>query len=227
MNVVSLGKTNFMSKFLTLFAGFGLFITAVKAQVAKGSMLIGGQISYYNSDADFSTTQRNQMNSNALFNVSVGKALKKNSVFGLNLSYSPTSVKNAYNGNSFENIKADYYSLGFFHRQYENLARDFYFFVETGISYNHSKQTNTDTLGASLFESTQSGTQLTLTPGISYRIYKKVHLEILIPYIVSVQYAVTKQKMPTENIKQRQFIVNTSLNSNPLGFFGVAFHFVF
>jgi hypothetical protein len=216
-----------MTKFTTLLISTLCIAFTANAQIIKGATLIGGQIFYYNSDVNYSTDQKNQKNQNATFNISAGRALKENKIFGIDISYSPVTIHNFYNGSTFVNTAFNLYSLGLFYRQYKKLAKDFYFFAETGGSYITSRQKNTDTLGVNLLIEKQSGGQLTLTPGISYKIYKKIHLEILIPNIATIQYAITKDDTPTENIRQKQFLFSTSLNSNPLNFLGVGFRCIF
>ena len=72
-----------------------------------------------------------------------------------------------------------------------------------------------------------SGPQLTLMPGISYKIFNKFHMEILIPNIVTIQYASKKDNTPTTNTKQKTFFFKSSLNSSSFDFLGVGFRFIF
>lgn len=197
-------------------------------QIKINSVLLGGQVSYYSSDIGYSGNQPNQKNKNASFNISIGKTLKENSVYGLNLTYSPAKVEAFYNGANYFSSKVNQYNFGIFYRKYNKLAKDFYFFTEFGASYINASQTNTDTLGIKLETIKQSGGQVFLTPGLSYRILNKLHLEIIIPNILTIQYAVTKDKTPTQEANQKQFSFNSSLNSTGGGltFVGVGFHFI-
>jgi hypothetical protein len=95
------------------------------------------------------------------------------------------------------------------------------------VAFITSKQTNTpDTQGAAVETIRQSGGQLTLTPGLSYRILNKLHLEIVIPNIINIQYSVQKDDKQTGNQKQTQFSFNSSLNSMGLDNLSVGFHFI-
>ena len=209
---------------LTLLCSFYL----AKAQIKVNSVLLGGQAFYYNSNIDYSGNQPNQKNKSSSFNISIGKALKENSVYGLNLTYSPGKTDDIYNGANYVSSKINQYNFGIFYRKYKKLATDFYFFTEFGASYINAKQTDTDTSGINLETFKQSGGQLFLTPGLSYKILKKLHLEIIIPNIVTIQYAVTTDKTPTNQAKQKQFLFISSLNSTGggLSFVGVGFHFI-
>ena len=202
--------------------------TVSYGQIKKGSILLGGQVFYYDSKIVHATNQRDQKNSNAAFNISVGKAFKENSLYGLNLSYSPSAYDFAYNGSTYMNSKLKFYSIGGYYRLYKNLAKNFYFFSELGAAYIFSHQIDTDTLGIKQGTVNQTGGQLNLTPGISYKIFKRVNLEITIPNIVYVQYSVSKTETttPSQNSKENRFSVNTNLNSSPLNYLGIGFRII-
>jgi hypothetical protein len=215
-------------KILATVVTFACFSNFSFGQIKKESILLGGQIGYSNTDIDYSGNQPNQKNESAAFNISIGKAVKENSIFGLNLTYLPAKIKNYFNGANFVSTNTNQYNFGIFDRKYKKLAKDFYFFTELGASYIKAKQTSTDTSGINLETIKQSGAQVYLTPGLSYKILNKLHLEIIIPNIVTIQYAVTKDKTPTLQAKQKQLFFNSSLNSTGGGltFVGVGFHFI-
>ena len=195
----------------------------VSAQIKKGSVLLGGQIYYSNSSNEYSPNQSEQANHNTTFSVSVGKAFKENSVYGINLSYGNAAYNNNYSNNTYYNTKINSYSAGIFYRKYKTLAKDFYLFGEAGASYFDSKNTLTDLSGNKLSTTRSTGGQITLTPGISYQLLKKLQVEITIPNIAGVSYSVNDQS----TVKQTNFAFNTSLNSFALGNLGVGFRFVF
>ena len=197
-------------------------------QIKKGSILLGGGVFYFDSKIANSTNQRDQKNSSATFNISVGKAFKGNSLYGLNLSYSPSTYDYAYNGSTYVNRKLKFYSIGGYYRLYKSLAKDFYFFSELGAAYNFSHQIDTDTLGIKQGTENQTGGQLNFTPGISYKIFKRINLEITIPNIVYVQYSVSKTETttPSQHSKENRFSVNSNLNSTPLNYLGIGFRII-
>ena len=148
-------------------------------------------------------------------------------MYGLNLSYGTSVAKNIYNGLDYVNSDVKQYNIGVFNRRYKKLGRDFYFFAEFGGAFIKWKQVDTDTLGKTLRTYKQTGGELSLAPGISYQILRKVQLEIMIPRIVSIQYAVTNGDDPTMGTtRQKQFVVSTSLKSSNLGYLGVGFTIV-
>lgn len=215
-----------MKKLFLLLTVAVIFSLATSAQIKKGATFLGGQISFYNSNTDFNTAQSNQKNKYAYFNVSVGKALKENSVLGLYVSYGHNKVDNFYNGNTFGNSKLDRYNVGVFYRQYKRLAKDFYIFGELGGGYLGSNQTDADLNGNNKVKYTQSGGELYLTPGVSYRVYKKLQLELLIPQIAGIQYSVNKTTSLANNSKQDKFQFNTNLNASLLSSLGLGFRFI-
>ena len=197
----------------------------VNAQIKEGSILLGGQINYSNSNNEYSPNQPEQKNHNATFTVSVGKAFKQNSVYGVSLSYGNATYDTYSSNNNYYNTKIDSYSAGIFYRKYKMLAKDFYLFGEAGAFYSGSKKTETDPTGNKLSTLRTKAGLITFTPGISYQLLKKLQVEITIPNIAGVSYSVNKYDQMAG--KQTNFSFNTSLNSFALANLGVGFRFVF
>lgn len=215
-----------MRKLSVLTLLFIISVLTARAQIKKGSTLLGGELFYFNSNINYHTSQPNQLNRTASFNIAGGKAIRENNFVGLNLSYSANKSRyNAYN-NNFDS-KINQYSVGAFYRKYKKLAKDLYFFGEMGAGYNSNDQKDTDSTGADYAKYTRTGGELYLTPGISYQVFKKFYVEILIPRIVSAQYEVSKTKSQTQNSKEDQFSFITNLNANSLDFLGVGFRIIF
>jgi hypothetical protein len=194
------------------------------AQIKKGSLLLGGQIHYSNSSNEYSPNQSEQTNHNTTFSVSVGKAFKENSVYGINLSYGNASSNNNDGNNNYYKAKTNLYNAGIFYRKYKTLAKDFYLFGEAGASYSGSKNTQTDLSGNKVHITNTTGGQISLAPGISYQLLKKFQVEITFPNIAGVSYTVSKSD---QSSKQNNFTFNTSLNSFALDNLEVGFRFVF
>jgi len=201
--------------------GFSLF---ADAQINNGSVLLGGQISN-NTSISKTGGQKDQQYNAAVYNISVGKAIKENSVVGINLSYSP-STTHYYDANGSGSIgksKIRGYSAGVYYRLYKNLGKDFYFFGEFGATYMGTKFTTFDSQGNELNSSSAAGGRLSLSPGLSYKLMNKFYLEVTIPSLVNIQYTVTKSKPSPPVSKQEQFTFNTALTSNALNLLGVGF----
>ena len=199
---------------------------AANGQIARHSTLAGGQVFYSNSKIQYSSVFPAQKDSRTAITLSVGKALKENSVYGFNLTYQPVADKNFFNGSTFINFKSNEYDIGIFNRQYKKLITDLYAFVETGIAYVTIRNSSKDTLGNALETVKVSGGQLNITPGLSYRLIKKLHVEITIPNLVLMQYAISKDITPQLSAKQHQFLLTSSLSSTNITSLAVGFHFI-
>ena len=201
---------------------------SARAQFNKGSILLGGQLSYtYNSYSDVNPTNpfnNDQKTNTANFYISIGKAITENTVFGINLNYSPYSVSNysygiysplKYSNNSF--------GIGIYYRKYKNLGKDFFLFGEANALYIGSSQSGKDSTGKEVLSGTGSGGSINLFPGISYKISKKFFVEITIPDLFNVRYNSTKITSQPEVDKSDQFNITTSLSSNPLTDMAIGF----
>ena len=71
-----------------------------------------------------------------------------------------------------------------------------------------------------------SGVELFLMPGLSYRILKKVHMELTIPDIISIQNLTQKTTRNNQTTKQSSTHFLSSLNSNGLNALGIGFRII-
>lgn len=209
--------------FSTIIAIFNLTLSA---QIKKGTILLGGQIYYGDTKVNYYASQPEQKNKSAYFNISAGTALKENKVLGFSVTYGHSEFSYNYNSNAYINGKYDRYNFDVFYRQYKILAKDFYFFGELGAGYLGSNQTDTEVPSNNKTKYTLAGGELYLTPGIAYRIYKKLQVELLIPQIAGINYSVLKRTAQTNISKEDQFRFNTNLNSSLLSNLGLGFRFV-
>ncbi|MCF3108859.1 porin family protein [Niabella sp. CC-SYL272] len=192
------------------------------AQVEKGSTLLGGQLGF-TTQGD--TSSKN--NTNGQINIRAGKAYKDNMVFGISLGYA--GAKNEMNPD-VNDQKNTSYTAGIFNRCYKELGHDFYFFGEAGLGYSYGKTTWTDNLPSSQKKRslTSSSVGLGVTPGIAYRVLDHLHMELLIPSLLAVNYSSNKLKSEgTESYKNHTFSFNTAFNRNPLESLGVGFSLIF
>lgn len=206
-----------------------IFSFISSAQIKKGAILLGGQVGYHDGVFKSSNTQLDQKRKSAVFNIAAGKAVKENKVVGISISYNHFGANNNYNGNNYTKVRVHGYNFEVFYRQYKKLAKDFYLFGEMGGGYFGSNQTDTEIPANTRFRYTESGGRLYLTPGIAYRLYKKLQVELLIPQIAQANYSVIKRRLAPNNAgytTQNQFSFNTSLNSSLLSNLGLGFRFV-
>ena len=195
--------------------------TTVNAQINEGRYLLGGSVSYNNAKNQQSTgTKAETFYSNIQF----GKVIKDNTVAGILVSYG--------NSNNNSLFKSNQFSAGAFYRKYKPLAKNLYFFGEVDALYTYSKYTQ------GIFQPGSNGTKVTsdggtisIIPGISYSVCKRMHIELSMPSLASISYASTKYEShdPSTNListaKGNNFSVNANLNSNLFYNFGIGFKF--
>lgn len=199
---------------------------AAHAQIEKGTVLIGGEISGSSSTTDFSNNFLPQKATSLFIDPSIGVAVKQNGVLGIALGLSYSNLKGYSSGPQYGDLKSNGYSPSIFYRRYINLAKNFYFFTEADAGFVYSKLKNVDTLGKIISIYTTTGGQLSLAPGIAYKICKNLHIEILIPSFVNVQYEVIKTTaLNSVNSKEKSFGVSTSLSGSNISFLGVGFKY--
>ena len=117
-----------------------------------------------------------------------------------------------------------------FYREYKKLAKDFYFFSQVDGAFITANQKEHYKIASGDVKASQRGGFISLTPGISYQVFKKIHLELSIPNILGMQYLVTKfdSNVPqVKNSKQVQTIIYSNLTNNTsLSWLGVGFRFI-
>lgn len=218
-----------MSKHICLFIAIMVSVS-LDAQIKKGTFLVGGQIGYYNSNVKV-PTYPDQKTRNSWFDLSAGRAFKENKVAGILFAFYPADVQHFFTGNDTVNSRFRRYDAGLFYRQYKRLAKDLYFLVELSTRFTSAKRTDKYAVTGNKIDITQKAGLASLTPGISYEIFKNLQLEVLLPNILTTQYITTKvtsQNQPANNFEEKQFIVYSNLSSStPLGYLGVGLRFLF
>jgi hypothetical protein len=219
-----------MTRILLSLCAILSFSILANAQFNKGSILLGGTLSYSSSK---STTNNPTNNpelkiSSGVFNISLGKAIRENAVFGITLSYSPYSQNNYYTYNTGTlDYSHNFYTIGVFYRLYKNLGKDFYLFGEGSVSYQGSVETGKDDAGVKQLTGSSNGGLINLIPGISYKVSKKLLLEISIPALFVAGYSSAKTNTGLiVYSKTNQFSISSSLDSNPLESLGIGFRLI-
>lgn len=216
------------SKILLSFAI--LFFTAIttNAQITEGKYLLGGSFGFSNSNSKNSQTAGGE--SNSLYtNIQLGKVIKDNTVAGVILSY-------GYSNNGLTNIasaKVNRYGGGVFYRKYKPIVKDFYFFGEADALYSYSKnKQGILQIGNNSTISTNNAGSLSFTPGLSYSIFKRIQMELLMQNVISISYAAVKNETTypgSSSIatdKTNGFSANVNVNSSLLNNFAIGFKFL-
>src|SRR5215213_1376453 len=121
-----------MKKSILLLSLSFYFFSSVNAQITKGSIFLGGDIG--------ASTQKSEsmsvLNKQSGFSISpvVGKAIRENLVFGIELSYAFS--KTQYTD---QEQKINSYGSGIFLRKYKPIGKSgFYIFLHGRAAYRHT-----------------------------------------------------------------------------------------
>ena len=217
-------------KLICCILSFIVLTLSLSAQIVKNSLLIGGQVSSSNSE------QNNSVNSNlvgkaATYGISFGKAVHDNRVVGIDLVYIPSTINQQGANSDTLSIKSNTYSIDVFYRQYKKLAKDLYFFSQLSLGVRFDNQFDSHPTYPYTTKSNQIAIPFSFTPGISYQVYKKMHLEITIPDLAMLQYSTTRQ-VNTQNMvqsvsKYNSFSITTTLTGRSFFLFGAGIRFIF
>lgn len=219
-----------MNKVLLLSAIITIFSLTTSAQIKKGAVLLGGQIGYLDYDSKFTNTQNKQKNGAALFNISAGMAFKENRTIGITATYYHTNDDNVNGGAVFNNTKYNSLNIDVFYRIYKKLAKDFYFFGEIGAGYTGNDEASTNLPNNTLVTKyVTSGVELHITPGVAYRVYKKLQVELAMLRIGQTSYShQTRTSQPSDpnDYSQNGFYFNSNLSNNFLNNLALGFKLV-
>lgn len=166
-------KISAMKKVLPLIFIAFAFAGAASAQITKGSIFLGGDV----SGATQKTKSENEtISKQSGINISpvFGKAIRNNLVLGVNVGFNILNNDVPPSNGEYESKG---YNAGLFLRKYKNVGTGgFYIFIQggLGVNYYHEKRENYYAI-FDTFKRTTVG--LNAYPGISYAISKKLHLE--------------------------------------------------
>jgi hypothetical protein len=194
------------------------------AQITKGKYLLGGSLSYSNSqDVPYNGSPAQKSFSS---NIQIGKVVKENTVAGLILSYS-------FANNGVATYKSNLYSAGIFYRKYKPLTKGLYFFGEVDAVYDYSKNTQGKfQIGSDASRYTTNGARISFVPGLSYAVCKKLQMELSMPNLLNLSYGRVKNETTSTNTqeivtsKANNFYANANLNANLLNNFAIGFKFL-
>jgi hypothetical protein len=176
-----------MERFTLLTIAILLFASITKAQITKGSVYLGGSINVASTKQEVNGSSNEGKLKAISINPSVGLAIKRNLVAGINLTYLNGRSKNYQN---YQDFDRDGYGGGFFVRKYFPIVNRLYFFGESGLSYDHQKQ-------ESFYQSqtqnkvTQDNIFASLYTGLSFQVFKSFYIETSFPDIIQLGYQKT------------------------------------
>ena len=214
-----------MRKLLLLTIGLTTIAITTQAQINKGTVLLGGNISAGSSKQTYSVNTDEYKQQTLNIAPAIGFATANNKVWGFQLNYSRNS---AASNNTPEEFNFNRYGGGVFHRRYLPLGKGFYLFGEANAGYGYSKHhqdfitTNSDrTIRTDLV-------YLAAYPGITYAVRKNFHLEIGLNNLARLEYMNQKATNISGGVGSSSSLKSFSFNSNAssAGELTVGFRFV-
>ncbi|RYZ27561.1 MAG: hypothetical protein EOO10_12355 [Chitinophagaceae bacterium] len=150
------------------------------------------------SETENSSTYKNESSSFGI-RPQFGKAISPNKVLGLFLNYGNSKYKQTSGtGTSNTDEKNKFYGGGVFLRNYYPLSSRFYLFGDGSLGVNFSDRERKNNLILSSEEKT-TAVGLGITPGISFAAGRKLHLEISLNNLLSLDYSYSKSKIYNNN----------------------------
>ena len=200
-----------MERFTLLTIAILLFASITKAQISKGSIFIGGQVSGYTSKTDGGTY--NQEYNGVSFSPAIGVAVKQNLIAGIELNYAHSKTENGFSPTQ----KANNYGGGFFLRKYVPIFSRFYFFTQGTAGYNHNEtKSNSGTYSSS---SKSNGGSLSFYPGVSLALTKALYVETGFNNLVVIGYSHgTAKQTGFQDQSTNNFNFSTSVSGTNLSF---------
>ena len=209
------------------------------AQIKKGTVLLGGQIasgsfkrenSNSNSFPQPIPTNRKEVSRSFTIGISAGKTIKENTVIGFIFNTGNDKQTVNYSPTEFFTQKSSYNETGLFLRKYKKLAKEFYIYGQGNALVNFGKSSSSFTNPTNNSSSTQTGGTISFAPGIAYAFSKKLHLELSMQSLLTVQYFNSKINYTNPLIsssKTSGYNFNTSLSSGALSNISIGFRFLF
>lgn len=187
--------------------------TASQAQIAKGTSLVGGSISFSSEKQENSNGTDVTKNQGFGLSPSYGMAIRQNLVVGGDLYFSNTTNKITHTLYGGSNMQNNAYGLGVFARQYRNLGKSgFYLFLQSrlGADLTSGKYTYTHPNNTQPRKSSGYNIGVSVYPGISYAVTQRFHIETGLNDLVYARYSGIK----TTNTGTNAQVTNKSSNFN-------------
>lgn len=198
-----------------------IFIASTaSAQVSKGSVLLGGNLSFSTVKSEEGGGVRTP-NLNLNLFPSIGKAIRENLIAGFGLHYN--RYRNGYKDNAME--KANRYGADVFLRKYYPLGKNFYLFGQGGLRYSYYKRTSYSYVSINPLTKQKDTNEdynvgINAYPGISYAVSKKIQLEFGLNELIYINYTKYKHKTEQDNGQitnydpSNEFSIGTNLSNS-------------
>jgi hypothetical protein len=200
-----------------------------KSQISKGSVLLGGGVNISNSRYENANTplQNKTHENHTTINPVVGIAVKENLILGVSLGYgrSENTTNSDPTNPSIDRYTS--YSGGIFLRKYLLLGKNFYLFGQGDLGYTDYNQKSSSLSNS--FNQNGWRTALGFSPGISYALNKRFHLETSFSNLLNLSYEKYRSDVYSGSNQsgriRRSFGFNS--NSSPFSNLNIGFRFLF
>jgi hypothetical protein len=214
-------------KTLVLLLPAMLSFTLISAQLKKGSLWLGGHISYGSQLNRVKGESEPQIDDKDIsFEPFFGKSITENSIAGIALYY-----KNRHDRNTTplgRRIDEFGYAAGIFFRKYKPLGKGFYIYLNGELNFGYTRVNNARAQDVSDFSlSRLNAFHIFGYPGISYQLTRSIHLEMRTEDILRVSYTDEKKhtEFPVNNIRDEHTTrvgVSTGIN-RVFNYLGIGF----
>lgn len=204
-----------MRKILPVIITVFVLVCSANAQIKKGSVFLGGDISGSSQKTKSINTASSYKHSRINISPVFGKAIKDNLILGANAGLGLFKNDN-WSGSSSIKAKSTAYNAGIFLRKYKNIGTGgFYLFVQGGLNGSFYKQKQ-DVTVSSWTETKGFSVGINAYPGISYAVTNKLHLETGFNNLLSLSYfnekIESRDPVPTAS-KTNGFSIASSLSN--------------
>lgn len=201
-------------KIFTLFLAATTFVFSSRAQINKGSILLGGAIAFAASTEEIATKKQTNFYVSPLIGIAIGG----NTITGVSLQYGHEERDGSYDLSA--------YAAGIFLRKYKPLGKGFYLFGEGNLKFHYSRHTDSyiNTQPIQEYESNNYAIGIALNPGVSYEISRRLQLELIFPDFLVSRYSWGKREArnpPFAYVKTTSFTVSSNLSINGINSIGI------
>ena len=199
-------------------------VSAHAQQISKGSVWLGGNIGYSQSKTDYNDANPTPDSKSHAFGFSpaIGIAVKDNLVVGANIFYQKNKTNNI--GGSLEETNEKYLGAGVFIRRYIPIINRVYVFGDLNAWGRHYNFDGPAYTGSGIKIKTKGWDGgVSLTPGVSVGINKKLQLETGFNSLFSTYYSKRKTTSATTGYNYTISSFNAGFNLENKSMFYIGF----
>lgn len=196
---------------MLFFIASAMFHSGIFSQVSKGSLLLGGDLSLFTQEQKTASGTASK-NNGFSFSPLIGIATRTDIIQGgyLQIGYSKST-----NNISSAVTKNDNIGVGYFFRKYSVIKNNFSGFIQGNAGVGFS--TSSFEFQTTMNKSKQTSLGINISPGLSYKVSRKLHLESGLRNIANISYLVTKNLIANPGVndvvRSTQVSISSSLNN--------------